>query len=53
MLTAYWHMFTTGETYTDLGADYFERRDPERLIKRLVGRLEALGTTVTLNRSRA
>ena len=53
MLTAYWHMFTTGETYTDLGADYFERRDPERLIKRLVGRLEALGTTVTLNPSRA
>src|SRR3954453_270897 len=53
MLTAYWHMFTTGETYTDLGADYFERRDPERLIKRLVGRLESLGTTVTLNPSRA
>ena len=53
MLTAYWHMFTTGETYTDLGADYFERRDPERLIKRLVGRLEALGTTVTLNPNRA
>ena len=53
MLTAYWHMFTTGQTYTDLGADYFERRDPERLIKRLVGRLEALGTTVTLNPSRA
>ena len=49
MLTAYWHMFTTGETYTDLGADYFERRDPERLIKRLV----ALGNTVTLNPSRA
>jgi len=53
MLTAYWHMFTTGQTYTDPGADYFERRDPERLIKRLVGRLEALGTTVTLNPSRA
>jgi len=49
MLTAYWHMFTTGETYTDLGGDYFERRDPERLTKRLVGRLEALGNTVTLN----
>jgi transposase len=49
MITAYWHMFTTGETYTDLGGDYFERRDPERLTKRLVGRLEALGNTVTLN----
>jgi transposase len=53
MLTAYWHMFTTGETYTDLGADYFQRRDPERLTKRLVGRLEALGHTVALNPSRA
>jgi transposase len=49
MLTAYWHMFTTGQTYTDLGGDYFERRDPERLTTRLVGRLEALGNTVTLN----
>jgi transposase len=52
MLTAYWHMFTTGQTYTDLGADYFDRRDPDRLTKRLVGRLEALGNTVTLNPSR-
>jgi hypothetical protein len=46
-------MFTTRDTYTDLGADYFERRDPERLTKRLIGRLEALGNTVTLNPSRA
>ena len=53
MLTAYWHMFTTGQTYTDLGADYFERRDPERLTKRLIGRLEALGNTVTLTPSPA
>ena len=30
MLIAYWHMFTTGETYHDLGGDYFQRRDPER-----------------------
>ena len=30
MLIAYWHMFTTGETYRDLGGDYFQRRDPER-----------------------
>jgi transposase len=48
MLTAYWHMFTTGETYVDLGGDYHERRDPERLTKRLIGRLEALGNTVTI-----
>ena len=48
MLIAYWHMFTTGETYRDLGGDYFQRRDPERHTNRLVARLEALGHTVTL-----
>ena len=48
MLVAYWHMFTTGETYRDLGGDYFQRRDPERPTKRLVAKLEALGHTVTL-----
>jgi transposase len=48
MLTAYWHMFTTGETYNDLGGDYFQRRDPERAIKRLVAKLQALGQDVTL-----
>jgi transposase len=44
MPIAYWHMFSTGETYRDLGGDYFQRRDPERL----VARLEALGHHVTL-----
>ena len=48
MLVAYWHMFTTGETYRELGSDYFQRRDPERLTRRLVARLQSLGHTVTL-----
>ena len=48
MLVAYWHMFTTGETYQELGGDYFQRRDPEREAQRLVKRLEALGHLVTL-----
>lgn len=48
MLIAYWHMFTTGETYRDLGGDYFQRRDPERHTRRLLTRLQALGHTVTL-----
>ena len=48
MLVAYWHMFTTGETYRELGGDYYQRRDPERLTKRLVARLQSLGHTVTL-----
>ena len=45
MLVAYWHMFTTGETYRDLGGDYFQRRDPARATKRLVAKLQALGHT--------
>ncbi|MCA1681433.1 MAG: IS110 family transposase, partial [Actinobacteria bacterium] len=36
MLIAYWHMFSTGETYRDLGGDYYARRDPARATKRLV-----------------
>jgi hypothetical protein len=28
ILIAYWHMFTGGEVYRDLGGDYFQRRDP-------------------------
>jgi transposase len=53
MLVAYWHMFTNGETYRELGGDYFQRRDPERLTRRLVARLESLGHTVTLEQQAA
>ena len=48
ILTAYWHMFTTGELYHDLGGDYYQRRDPERATKHLIHKLEALGHHVTL-----
>jgi transposase len=48
ILTSVWHMLTTGETYHDLGADYFARRDPERTTKRLIAQLEKLGHVVTL-----
>jgi transposase len=48
IIVAYWHMLTTGETYRDLGGDYYQRRDPERHIKRLVSQLERLGQQVTL-----
>ncbi len=53
MLVAYWHMFTNGETYRDLGGDYYQRRDPERLTRRLVTRLESLGHSVTLQTATA
>jgi transposase len=37
-----------GTDYADLGGDYFERRDRERLTRRLVRRLEGLGHKVVL-----
>src|SRR6266508_1276290 len=48
ILIAYWQMFTTGEIYNDLGGDYYQRRDPQRQIRRLVQQLERLGQHVTL-----
>jgi transposase len=49
ILVAAWHMLSTGETYRELGADYFTKRlDPDREARRLVAKLEALGMRVTL-----
>jgi hypothetical protein len=41
-------MLCTGELYSDLGGDYFRKRDPERLTKRLIAQLERLGHKVIL-----
>lgn len=43
ILIACWHMLSTGELYVDLGGDYFRKRDPERVTKRLIAQLESLG----------
>ena len=48
ILTAIWHMLQTGELYNDPGNDYFTRQNPDRLTKRLIRQLEALGHNVTL-----
>ena len=48
ILVACWHMLSTGELYRELGGDFFRKRDPERVTKRLVAQLEALGHSVTL-----
>ena len=53
MLVAAWHMLTNGELYTDLGPDYYRRRDPARTTKRLIAQLEALGHAVTLQETAA
>jgi transposase len=43
-----YHMLTRHEPYQDLGADYFERRNPEQLARRLVRQGAKLGYQVTL-----
>jgi transposase len=53
MLGAIWHMLSTGETYRELGGDFFTNRDPERQTKRLVKQLERLGYHVTLQEAAA
>jgi len=46
-------MLSTGEIYTDLGSDYYSRRDPERQTRRLLAQLERLGHHVTLQEAEA
>jgi transposase len=48
ILCIIWHMLSTGELYNDLGGDYFRKRDPERITKRLIAQLESLGHKVVL-----
>src|SRR5262245_43319262 len=40
--TAY-HMLADGTCYQDLGADYFARRDPGRVVAKLASRIRSLG----------
>jgi transposase len=51
MICAIWHMLSTGETYRDLGGDYYTRRDPERQTRRLLAQLERLGHRVTIEQA--
>jgi transposase len=53
MICAIWHMLRTGETFRDLGGDYYTRRDPERQTRRLIAQLERLGHRVTLEEAAA
>lgn len=49
MLTAIWHMATTGTLYDDPGSDYFTRLHPDRAKNRAIHQLEAMGYRVTLD----
>ena len=51
MLTAIWHMGTTGSFYDDPGAGYFTRLNPERARTRAIRQLQAMGYHVTLEQA--
>ena len=49
ILVICWHLLATGETYTDLGGDYFDkRRTSTAHQRRLIAQLEAIGLDVTV-----
>jgi len=48
ILVVIYHVLREGTTYSELGADYFDRLDTERLTRTLVRRLERLGHEVVL-----
>ena len=49
MLSLSTYLLSTGETYTDLGGDYFDKqRTSTAHLKRLIAQLEAIGYEVTV-----
>lgn len=48
ILVIAYHLLRRKVDYQDLGPDYFDERDRERIAKRLVARLEGLGYDVTV-----
>jgi transposase len=48
LLVIIYHVLKRGTSYAELGADYLDRLEPERLTRQLVNRLEKLGHKVTL-----
>ena len=48
LLVIVYHLLNRGETYSELGGNYFDERDRWQVERRLVRRLEGLGYTVCL-----
>ena len=48
LLVIIYHLLRDGTTYRELGGDFLDRLEPDRLTRRLVKRLEQLGHSVTL-----
>jgi transposase len=50
ILVIAYHLLTRTTSYTDLGPDYFDRRNTDALERQLVKRLERLGNKVTIEK---
>jgi hypothetical protein len=48
VLVIIYHLLRTKKPYTDLGADYFDQLDKQRIERHHIHRLEQLGYTVIL-----
>jgi transposase len=49
ILTAIWHMLSTGTYYRDPGPDFYSRHDPNKRAARAMRDLRALGYQVTVH----
>ena len=49
ILTAIWHMLSTGTYYRDPGPDFYSRHDPSKRAARAMRDLRALGYQVTVH----
>ena len=49
MLIAIWNMLTNGQNYTDPGADFYTRLNPDKAKNRALDQLRKMGYLVTLN----
>jgi transposase len=52
-LRSIYYMLKTDTDYQDLGPQHFDQRNPERLKRNLIKRLQALGVTVTITEQEA
>ena len=51
ILVICWHLLTNDCDYTDLGGDYFTRRNVDHQRDRLIHQLHSLGYRVTLDKA--
>jgi hypothetical protein len=53
LLVMGYQVLWTGQPYRERGADYFDKKDPQRLASRLIRRLQELGLKVTVETQNA